>query len=301
MSHPNILAGALLILGSELMFASMGATVKLLSGQLSSETLVFFRNAVGVAILAPWLLRKGVGSLLTRQARFHLLRAVAGLGAMYCFYYAIAHMQLAEAMLLKMTAPLFLPVVALLWLGEPVPARVGWAVILGFVGVGLILRPGFDAVSPVALVALAGGGLAAVAKVSVRRLSHTEDGPLIVFYFALVGTIVSSVPLFWAGVVPRAEELPALLAVGALGTAGQLLMTRGYTVAPAARAAPFTYASVLFASAYGWLFWDELLSTWSWVGAALVVSAGIWALRRARSKPLQEQRAERPSPVSGPA
>jgi len=140
-----------------------------------------------------------------------------------------------------------------------------------------------------------------VAKVSVRRLSHTEDGPLIVFYFALVGTIVSSVPLFWAGVVPRAEELPALLAVGALGTAGQLLMTRGYTVAPAARAAPFTYASVLFASAYGWLFWDELLSTWSWVGAALVVSAGIWALRRARSKPLQEQRAERPSPVSGPA
>jgi drug/metabolite transporter (DMT)-like permease len=275
MPSRDLLLGALYLTVAEFMFASMGASVKMASAYLPNEVLVFWRNLIGIFLIAPWLLRGGRCKLRTGQFRYHLLRGLAGLGAMYCFYYAIAHMALAEAMLLKMTAPLFIPLIAFLWLRESVPASVRWALLIGFSGVILILQPGFSGVSLIALVALAGGALAAVAKVTVRRLTATEPGPRIVFYFALIGALVSALPLAWNWVTPPIEAWGLVFAIAVFSTAGQLLMTRGYSHAPASQIAAFTYTAVLFATAYGWLFWDEVLDLLTFTGAALVITAGI--------------------------
>lgn len=284
---PNLLAAALLAMAAELMFASMGASIKLLAAYLPNESIVFFRNLIGLGLVLPWLLRRGPGNLATGQFPLHLLRGLTGLGAMYCFYYALGHIPLAEAMLLKLTAPLFIPLIAFLWLAESVPVKVRWAIVIGFMGVVLILRPGFAEVSPVALVALAGATLAAVAKVTIRGLSATEPSTRIVFYFALLGTVVSALPVAWHWVTPSPAAWGLVLAVSGLATAGQLLMTRAYGMAPAAQVGPFTYVSVVFASLYGWLFWDELLDMLTLAGAILIAAAGVltgtWGIRSAQS------------------
>jgi drug/metabolite transporter (DMT)-like permease len=185
-------------------------------------------------------------------------------------------------MLLKMTAPVFIPIIAFLWLRE-VPGRLLIvAVPVGFAGVLLVLDPRAE-INPAALVGLLGGLLAALAKVTVRRLSRTEPATRVVFYFAVLAMLISSLPLVWAWRTPSLGELGLLILIGTAGTAGQFLLTRGYAAASAAQVAPFTYFSVLFAAGYGYLFWGELLSGQFVGGALLIAAAGVMALRRRRA------------------
>jgi drug/metabolite transporter (DMT)-like permease len=265
----------LLAVLAELFFASMGAAVKLASAELPSEVVVFFRNLFGLLLLLPWLLRHGPRGLATRHLRWHAVRALAGLSAMYCFFYALAHVPLAEAVLMMLTAPIFLPLTAFLWLGERPAPGVAWAVLVGFLGVALVLRPGFRDLSPVLVVALAGGALAAVAKTGIRQLTRTEPITRVVFYFALFATLISAIPLAWSWVSPPPAAWGFLVAVGLLATFGQLCMTAAYGLAPAAQIGPLTYTAVVFATAYGWLVWDEPLTALTALGAALVAVAGV--------------------------
>jgi drug/metabolite transporter (DMT)-like permease len=275
----NFILGAALIVASELLFASMGATVKAVSAGLPTEVVVFMRGLFGVLILLPLLLRRlRKGVLATHVFHLHLLRATLGVSAMYCFFYALANLHLADGMLLKMTAPLFMPLIAALWLFEKLGTKIWLAVGLGFVGVALILQPEGE-FNWIALVGLAGGMFAAGAKVTVRRLGRTEPTIRIVFYFSLVVMLIATIPLVWAWQMPTAQEWGLLFLMGLFGTLGQLLLTRGYSVAAASQVAPFTYFSVVFAAVYGYLFWDETLDLAFIAGAALIAIAGIVALR----------------------
>jgi drug/metabolite transporter (DMT)-like permease len=197
---------------------------------------------------------------------------------MYCFFYALANLQLADGMLLKMTAPLFMPLIAALWLFEKLNTKIWLAVGLGFVGVALVLKPEGD-FNWIALVGLAGGMFAAGAKVTVRRLGQTEPTIRIVFYFSLIVMLIATIPLAWAWRMPTAQEWGLLFLMGLFGTLGQLLLTRGYSVAAASQVAPFTYFSVVFAALYGYLFWNETLDFGFIAGALLIAVAGIVALR----------------------
>ncbi len=276
----RVLEGALLIIAAEFMFASMGAAIRMVSHEVPNAGVVFFRNLVALSILLPLMLHQGLGKLRTKVPHLHLLRGLSGLSAMYCFYYAIAHIPLAEAMLLKLSSPLFIPLVALLWLGEAVPGRVRWAILIGFVGVILILRPGMGALSSIALIALMGGLFSAVAKVALRRLSHTEPTTRTVFYFAVTGTLVSSLPLVFYWQTPSPNAMGWLLVVGGCATMGQFLVTRGFAMASAARMGTLGFFSVVFGALYGWLFWDEILRWTTVAGSLLVIVAGIAASRR---------------------
>ena len=278
MSNRNLHA-ALLIIASELMFASMGAAVKAVSVSLPPEMTVFMRNLFGVAAVLPFLLHRGVHNWRTEVPHLHLLRALAGLSAMYCFFYALGQLALADAVMLKLTAPLFLPLVAFIWLSERPARNALWALPLGFTGVILVLGPG-EELSWAALIGLAGGLFAAIAKTTVRRLGRSEPAARTVFYFALFATLASSIPLSWGWQTPQPTEWGWLALIGVTGTLGQLLMTRGYALAPAARLGPFTYAVVVFSAVYGFLFWDESLDLWFVLGALLVAAAGLLTLRR---------------------
>lgn len=274
----DLFRGAVFIVASEFMLASMGAVIKTAAVELPNEVIVFFRNLFGLLALMPFIVRHGPKGLLTRVPGLHLLRGVAGVSAMYCFFYAIANLKLADAMLLKLTTPVFIPLVAYFWLRESMPWLARGALLTGFVGVGLILKPGAD-LNWVVLVALAGSLFAAVAKVTVRKLSHTEPAYRTVFYFALVAGAVSALPLLWAWQTPSAHGWLLLLAMGPLATLGQLFMTRGYAAAPASQVGIFTFSSVLFGALFGWLFWDELWDMVSAAGAILIAVAGAMALR----------------------
>lgn len=263
---------------SALLFSGMGAIVKFASARLPTEMIVFFRSAMGLVALSPLLWRGGLALVRTDRLRMHLTRGLAGLAAMYTFFYAIAHLKLAEATLLNYSTPLFIPFIAWFWMREPVPPPVRAAIVLGFIGVMLILKPGFALFQPAALVGLLSGFLAAIAMVSVRRLSRTEPVTRIVFYFTLTSAVVSALPLLWRWQTPSIELWILLALMGMLATAAQLLMTRAYAHAPAAHVGPFSYLTVVFAASLGWALWDETPDALSFAGAFLVCLAGVWTI-----------------------
>ena len=297
--------GALYALAAALSFAIAGACVKTAADQASNEQIVFVRSLVALLLLGPWLLRRGA-SPRTYRLGGHLLRAAFGTAAMYCFFYALGRLTLGEAIVLNYCTPLYIPLIAWLWLGERPPWIILPAITLGLGGIVLIAQPGFlgfgdkpsEADLADYLVGAAAGPLAAMAMVAIRRLSSTEPASRIVFWFALISTVISSLPLVWSHMQPGASvttPLPwaALLGVGVFATIGQLTMTRAYALAQAARIGAITFAIVAFAAALGWWWWDERLNLLSWVGIALVLVCGALA---SHERPLSPA----PAPV-GPA
>ena len=277
----NLRRGALYMIGSSLLFAGMGIAVKYASTALSNETIVFFRSAAGLLAVLPLALHRGVERLRTEHLGLHLLRGLAGLAAMYCFFFAIAHLPLAEAVLFNYATPLFVPFIAWLWLRERFAPMLWIFISIGFVGIALILKPTPATFNPVSLIALAAGLCAALAMVTIRRLTRTEPSFRIVFYFGAVSTLVSAVPLLWAWQTPPAALWAVLVAMGILGTGAQLLLTRAYALAPAALVGPFTYTTVAFATVFGAVLWQERLDGMALSGIALVCVAGVLVLRLA--------------------
>ena len=149
---------------------------------------------------------------------------------------------------------------------------------VGFLGVFLILEPN-GTTNWASLVALASSMLAAIAFVTVRKLSATEPPLRVVSYFAIGGVMISSLPMFWHWQTPSFSQLILLAGVGLTTTIGQLLLTRGYQNAPAASVGIFTYTSVPFGTFLGWLVWNELLERKSWYGAVLIIVAGLIILK----------------------
>lgn len=274
-----LLTGALLILLSESMLVSSGLIIRQISDTLPTAMIVFMRNLLGLMLLLPLLLRAS-HQLATRNIHLHLLRALLGVSSMACLYYSWAHLPMAQAALLKQTAPFFMPVIAYWWLGEAVPRRVKCALLVGFAGVVLILNPQAGAFNWGVLVGLAGAALGATAKVTVRRMHRTEPAKRIVFYFALFGTLFSALPAYLHWVTPGLVDLAWLLGLGVTSTLAQLLFTRAYGLVPAAQLGPFTYASVALAALIGWWLWDETLALLTVCGMLLVFAGGLLTLGR---------------------
>jgi len=280
-SRDKPVAGALCVLSASFTFAVLGALVKIVSVSLTNEMVVFFRNFCSLFFILPWIwYSRPPGGVRTSYFPLHLLRSVAGLGGMYCFFYVIAHLQLSESFLLISTAPLFIPIIAYFWLREPVMSKVRSAIIIGFVGIILILKPGMGVFRPIALIGLGAGILGATAMVSIRRMSGSEPTIRIVFYFTVFGTLISAVPLAWSWQSPKPEIWWLLILIGLLASVGQFLLTKGYSLAPAAQVGPFTYGNVVFATFLGWMFWGEGLDSLTWVGAFLICIAGIVTTRK---------------------
>ena len=275
----NILKGAGLILLSELFFVLMGTQVREVSAGLSNEMIVFFRNLVGLQILIPLVMQNGWASMKTDKPQLHLLRGLAGVSAMYCFFYAIAHLALANAMILKMSAPLFIPIIAAFWLKERLSMLIIFVVLLGFIGVTLIIKPDINEVDRVSLIALMGGLFAAIAKTTVKKLTNTDKPANVVFYFAMTALIVSSIPAYLNWQTPDMQQLLQLILLGLLASGGQFFMTKAYSVAPASQISHFSYSTILYASFFGWLLWGEWMDNWAWTGALLVIISGVLLIR----------------------
>jgi drug/metabolite transporter (DMT)-like permease len=280
-------AGALCVLSASLTFAILGAVVKVVSLSLTNEMVVFFRNFCSLFFILPWIwYSRPTGGVRTSYLPLHLLRSMAGLGGMYCFFYVIAHLPLSEAFLLMATAPLFIPIIAYLWVHESVEQKVRGAIVIGFVGIILILKPGIEVFRPVAFIGLGAGLLGALAMVSIRRMSSSEPTIRIVFYFTVFGTLISAMPLFWSWQSPKEEIWWLLVLMGLLAAVGQFLLTKGYSLAPAAKVGPFSYSNVVFAMLLGWVLWGESLDFLTWVGAFLICIAGIITTRKTETHAL---------------
>ncbi len=294
MKNQNIALGAALIILSELALLTTGMIIKSISAEVSTEQIVFIRNLFGLFILIPWLIRKGISRLETKRIGLHISRGLVGLSAMICLFYSWGHMPLAQASLLKQTSPMFIPIFAFFWINESIGIKTICSIFIGFVGVVLIINPaGTEAQFNIAIfIALLGAMLAGLAKVIIRKMSATETPGRIVFYFALIGTLVSAIPALISWVSLTWLQWGALAAIAVFSTIAQLSISKAYSHAPAGQLGPYTYTSVAFAAFFGWLLWDELLNYTTFAGILIIVLAGILAMtdrRISRIKAEQKQ------------
>ena len=177
----DTLRGVLWMIGTLLCFSLMAVAARELSSEMHTVEILVFRNAIAVAVVAPFVLGHRLVRLKTRNIKLHLTRAVIQLGGQFSWIYGIALLPLAEVTALEFTVPLWTLILAVLFLGETASRAKIVATAAGLIGVVVILRPGIDAVSPVALLVLAGAGCFAGSSVLVKYLTRTEDATMIVF------------------------------------------------------------------------------------------------------------------------
>lgn len=281
LKHVNHQA-ALYIVFAELFLVCSGMSIKQVSGEVSTEIIVFVRNLFALVLLLPILVHGGLKLLRTNYLRLHILRAVVGVSAMTCLFYSWGHLPLAEAALLKQTAPFFMPLFAFWWLGERITMTIKLGIFIGFIGVYLVLNPTGASMEVAVLIGLCGAMLGAFAKVVLRRMGPTEPARRIVIYFALFSALVAAIPAALNWQTPNLIQSMYLILVAITSTLAQLLLSRGYALAPAGQMGPYTYASVAFAAFFGWLFWDEVLDMLTMLGIGLIVFAGALSINADR-------------------
>jgi drug/metabolite transporter (DMT)-like permease len=266
------------------LFALMGVLVKQASAQFSSAELVFYRSVFGLA--AIWIViaathRRMWAPLATPHARAHVWRGLSGFTALVLFFYAIARLPLATAVTLNYTAPLFLAGLSAWWLKEKHGRGLIGAVLLGFVGIVLLLRPQVagQAWLP-ALAGLVSGMLAAVAYVNVKALGRLgEPEWRVVFYFTLLSTLGGAGWMAAAGFHrPAAADWPWLAGIGVTATLAQLALTRAYHRGRTLTVGALAYTTVGFSAIYGVALFGERLPAMAWAGMALVAAAGVLAV-----------------------
>lgn len=265
--------GLLLLSLSALLFATMGVLIRMASYTLDNYTIVFFRNASGLLLLTPFLLLQGVSSLKTGKLWMHGWRAVVGLIAMYGFFYAIAHLKLSNAMVFTYSSPVFIPLVAWLFLKERISTQMLLAAGLGLAGVVLVAKPDSGMFNFLSLIGLVSSFLAAMAFVTVRALTATEPATRIVFYFCLIGTIISAIPMFWVWRSYTIHELILLCGAGALATLSQICLSKAYSFAPAGQIGPANYLAIIFAGIWAATLWHEYPDTLGIIGMTIILMA----------------------------
>lgn len=268
-------AGAMLLALSALLFACMGVLIREVSEGVNNETVVFARNLIGVLFFIPIILVRGFGPFRTSRLGNHFLRTFYGLGAMYCFFYAIAHLPLADAMVFTYSAPVFTPVLAWWWLKESLTGRMLLAVSIGFVGVILVAKPSGALFDPKALAGVAASLLAACAFVSIRAMSNSEPATRIVFYFSTFSALLSAIPMTWAWQPLTLKQVGLLITVGLVATVSQLVMSKAYALAPPGKIGPLSYLAIVFSGLFAWALWGEVPGWSSWAGAGLIFAASL--------------------------
>ena len=277
------------MLVSGFLFACMGVLVKLSAVYFSSIELVFYRSMIGFLIICVIVSVRHL-PLSTLYWKNHCWRGLSGLGSVLMFFYCITQLPLATAVTLNYTSPLFLTLLTTMILKDHFQWLLAVAVVLGFAGVVLLLRPSLqeDQWSG-GLIGLASGFFAAIAYLNIRHLGNLgEPDWRVVFYFTLISTIITSIWMLFNTFHPITPvNFLLLLGIGITATMAQLALTRAYRTGKILVVGALAYSTVVFASLWGILIWGELLSLTSWLGIGLIVAGGLLSLR-ASIKPIRE-------------
>lgn len=291
-SRRSTAAGIGFMLVSVALFAVMSVFIKQVSDHIPVPEIVFFRNSVGlipVLIAVAWA--GGMERLRTERLAAHFGRSVVGVSAMAMLFWSYSLLPLADATALNYTAPLFLTALSAPLLGEKVGVYRWSAVLVGFIGMLVMLRPGQGMLELGALVGVGAAFLQALAMVAVSQLSRSEPSTTIVFYFTIFSTMLSAIPLYFIWMTPETWlDWLMLTGVGLSGGVAQLCLTRAYGHAQAVVIAPYTYTSLLWAGCFGYILWGHVPDNLTLLGAAIVAASGVFIMYREAHRKATAQR-----------
>lgn len=280
MSLTTPVRAALLMLLSTAAFAFMVIAIRLASEQLHAFEVAFFRSLFGMLAALTLLRLHGPSLLRTSQLPRYVIRCVLGTLAMLCSFWAIANLPLAHAVSLSYSSPLFVTIAAALWLGEQVRARRWSAVVAGFIGVLVIVRPGTDGFSWGSMVAVTGAVIAAVVAIQIKQLTRTEPADRVVIWTSILWVPMSlpTALAVWQG--PQGITWLWVIAAGVLGTLGHMLWTRALNIGDVSALSPISFLQLPLVALLGWVMFAEALDAWTIVGAAIILIANGYIAHR---------------------
>ena len=286
----DIRRGALMMLGATALFTVMSAIIKGVSDDIHFIEIMFFRSAFALPVMVAIAARRHDWALLrTKRLKGHVVRAFTGTMAQGCSFFALTVLPLAEQTSLSYTTPLFVTILSIPFLGEKFGIHRWSAVLLGFVGI-LVIALGKGAFQgggmPHGLVAIGmtaavvQGVWSAITTLLVRSLSATESSTTIVLWQSLLMTTFTliALPFFWT--TPSLGEFALLVLVGLIGGVAQILLTEAYASAQVSALGPYSYTSILWSVALGWVVFSDQPSWSTLAGAVLIVASGLYILHR---------------------
>ncbi len=289
--HP-IIAGILFMIAAVGCFAAMNMFVKLVGPGYHPFEAVFFRNSIAAVMVIPFVFFSGGLKILkTKRPVGHAARSLMGFAGNASFFAAYQTIALADGMAIAMSVPIFATLFAIPILGE----RVGWhrwaAILVGFGGVLIALKPG-GSVATGSLFALSGTLCWAMTISFVKKLSTTESPYTIVFYYMLTGAVIATASLPWIWVTPSPQALLFYFCAGIVGGLGQITMTFALKMAPASVVSPFEYTQIAWAVLFDLAIWGATPATTTVIGAAVVILTGLYIFRRESRRPSQSSKAK---------
>jgi drug/metabolite transporter (DMT)-like permease len=289
-AHPHTLRGILLIVAAVFLFSSMDTVAKYLLRSYPIAPLVWARYAVHMAfmllLLAP---RMGLDLVRTAHPALQAVRGALLVASTGFFYLALAQLPLAEAAAITFAGPVLVAALSGPLLGERVSARQWLAVMLGFAGVLIIVRPGGGLLEPAALLPLGAALCFSVYQIMTRKLAGRENPITTLFYTALVGTLLTSLPLPFTWHTPSWIQVPLIIAMGLFGGFGHFLLIRAVEHASPHALAPFIYTQLVWSTLLAFLAFGEFPNAGSLLGIAIIIVAGLlavdWQHVRPRAQP----------------
>ncbi|ASP32480.1 DMT family transporter [Labrenzia sp. VG12] len=259
------------------------AIAKTLTEGYSPIQILFLRNIIALPFAMLIALKMGGrGALVTHRPAAHLLRGVLWLVAATLFFTSFIYLGLAEATALIFVMPVFVTAISALVLREPTGWRRWSAVLIGFAGVLVIVRPGGDTFQAASLLPVVTAFFYALLMLSARWVDPRESVWTMMLYLVGAGALLSTLVMPFVWVTPHMEDAWLFLGLAFFGTAGITLMTQAFRFAPAAVVAPFDYTALLWATLLGYLLWGEIPDTATYLGAAIIIASGIYIVWRER-------------------
>jgi|TARA_B110000971_G_scaffold57844_1_gene59009 drug/metabolite transporter (DMT)-like permease len=282
LQHDSPIHGISAMLISIVLFSAMDSIVKWLGGSYPTHQIMFFRCAVAMVPIVVIITMRGGISLLRIQEPFLLsLRCLLGITAMGFAFYAFSLMRLADGLAILHTTPLFMTVLSIMFLKERVGLHRWAAVMAGFIGMTIVVRPGNSMFESGSFYMLLAAFCISCTTILIRHLSIRSDPVNLTFYFTMSGVLISSIAIFFLGwQAPEGRDWAFFIAVGFLGGMAQYLMNVSYRQAQISMVAPLKYLSIGFGGMIAYFVWSELPDLQSLVGISIIIACGLYTLHR---------------------
>ena len=285
---PAPLVGIALMCLAVMSFALTDTTAKWLSAHINVLIVVWARYvihfALSLLVFNPWTVP---GLMRTNRPGLQIVRSALLFATTALNFTALQFLQLDQTVSIMFSIPFFVALFAGPLLGERVGLERWLAIIVGFAGILLVVRPGAGGIHPAAILSLVAAATYALYSITTRMLARTDASKTTLFYTALVGSVVASIPLPFVWETPRDPAvIGAMIGLGAVAGAGHFVLILAHARAPAATLAPYIYTQILSMIGLGWLVFGQVPSLWTLAGAAIVIASGTYLLvRDARARP----------------
>lgn len=283
-SQTASMRGALLMILSTITFAFMHAAVRHVSAELPPFVIAFFRNLFGLLFLMPILMAGRFSQLRTQRFGLHALRGLINIVAMLMFFTAVSITPLAKVTALSFTAPVFAAAMAAVFLGERFRLHRWGAILAGFIGMLIVLRPGLAVIEPGALLALGSAALWAMAMIVIKVLSRTDSSVTIVAWMGIFLCLYSIGPAIWVWQWPSPPAWGWLLFIGLTGSVAQIAISQSLKEADTSVVMPFDFLKLIWTALLAaWLF-GEIPDKFTFIGAGVIFSSSLYIARREQLK-----------------